>query len=73
MISLNVFSSFYGAFCELGPYRPTPNTTLLTDNPFTWNRNANLLVIDQPIGVGWSYGPRQVGNQDQVAGSCSAC
>lgn len=64
-----IYSSFYGAFCELGPYRTQPNSTNLTDNPFPWNQNANLLIIDQPIGVGWSYGPRQVGTQEQVSGA----
>lgn len=51
----------------MGPYRPIINTTSLTDNPYTWNSKVNLLVVDQPIGVGWSFGPRQVGNQQQVA------
>lgn len=39
---------------ELGPCNiDGPNSTVL--NPFGWNSQANLLVVDQPIGVGWSY------------------
>jgi carboxypeptidase C (cathepsin A) len=26
-----------------------------TFNPHSWNTNANLILIDQPVGVGWSY------------------
>jgi hypothetical protein len=24
-------------------------------NPFSWNTNANLFFLDQPVGVGYSY------------------
>ncbi|KAH7919224.1 alpha/beta-hydrolase [Leucogyrophana mollusca] len=47
-------SSSLGLFMELGPCR------VLTDNgstyhPESWNSNANLFFIDQPVGVGFSY------------------
>jgi Serine carboxypeptidase len=47
-----------------------PSRTLITDyagpcqikdangtsfNPYSWNSNANIFFIDQPVGVGWSY------------------
>ncbi|KAI0635406.1 serine carboxypeptidase [Trametes polyzona] len=47
-------SSAYGLLMELGPCRVTgPNTT----EPFkySWNENANIFFIDQPVGVGFSY------------------
>ena len=28
----------------------------LTNNPLSWNTNASLVFIDNPIGVGYSYG-----------------
>ncbi|KAF9242675.1 serine carboxypeptidase [Melanogaster broomeanus] len=47
-------SSSLGLFMELGPCRAlTENGT--TYHPESWNTNANLFFIDQPIGVGFSY------------------
>jgi hypothetical protein len=31
----------------------SPNSTKF--NEFSWNTRANLLVLDQPVGVGFSY------------------
>ena len=47
-------SSLFGAFSELGPIRIELNGTL-TENPFAWNQNANLLFIESPPGTGFSY------------------
>ncbi|KAF8959809.1 serine carboxypeptidase [Flammula alnicola] len=47
-------SSSLGLFMELGPCRvPGPNGTVF--HPESWNTNANVFFIDQPIGVGFSY------------------
>ncbi|KAH7885523.1 Alpha/Beta hydrolase protein [Phlebopus sp. FC_14] len=47
-------SSSLGLFMELGPCRVlTENGT--TYHPESWNTNANIFFIDQPIGVGFSY------------------
>lgn len=32
---------------------PDSNSTTL--NEFAWNNNVNMLYIDQPVGVGYSY------------------
>ncbi|XP_047318246.1 serine carboxypeptidase-like 34 [Impatiens glandulifera] len=45
----------YGAAEELGPFFPMKNTRDLKFNKHTWNKAANLLFIDSPVGVGFSY------------------
>lgn len=46
-------ASSFGAFYELGPY-VTDDNGKLKPNPFAWNKNFGLLIIDQPIGTGYS-------------------
>ncbi|EMD33573.1 hypothetical protein CERSUDRAFT_117687 [Gelatoporia subvermispora B] len=47
-------SSAFGLFMELGPCRVITSDNV-TSNPFSWNANANIFFVDQPIGVGFSY------------------
>lgn len=47
-------SSMLGLFAENGPYKINDDLTL-SDNPYSWHRVANLLVIDQPAGTGLSF------------------
>lgn len=42
-----------GAFSENGPFRP--NGQALTRNDYSWNREANMLYLETPVGVGFSY------------------
>ncbi|XP_073130468.1 serine carboxypeptidase-like 45 isoform X1 [Henckelia pumila] len=42
-----------GAFSENGPFRPNGNA--LVRNEYSWNREANVLYLESPIGVGFSY------------------
>ncbi|KAF5184019.1 Serine carboxypeptidase-like [Thalictrum thalictroides] len=44
-----------GAFTELGPFFPTGDGRGLVRNPKSWNKVSNLLFIESPAGVGWSY------------------
>jgi carboxypeptidase C (cathepsin A) len=47
-------SSSLGLFMELGPCRAlTEDGTAY--HPESWNTNANIFFIDQPVGVGFSY------------------
>ncbi|KXN82159.1 Carboxypeptidase Y [Leucoagaricus sp. SymC.cos] len=47
-------SSSIGLFFELGPCR-IPDANGPKFHPESWNTNANIIFIDQPIGVGFSY------------------
>ncbi|CAM8902527.1 unnamed protein product [Rhodiola kirilowii] len=42
-----------GAFSENGPFRP--NKDGLLRNEHSWNREANMLYLESPVGVGFSY------------------
>ncbi|XP_031489572.1 serine carboxypeptidase-like 45 [Nymphaea colorata] len=42
-----------GAFSENGPFRPSGN--VLVRNEYSWNIEANMLFVEAPAGVGFSY------------------
>nr|XP_023874435.1 serine carboxypeptidase-like 46 [Quercus suber] len=44
----------YGAFMEHGPFQPGDNG-LLVKNGYSWNLESNMLYVESPIGVGFSY------------------
>ncbi|KAH7107934.1 Alpha/Beta hydrolase protein [Auriculariales sp. MPI-PUGE-AT-0066] len=50
--------SLFGLLMELGPCAIIDNGTSTQFNPFSWNSNANMLFIDQPLTVGYSYSER---------------
>ncbi|XWS68475.1 hypothetical protein CRYUN_Cryun04dG0093600 [Craigia yunnanensis] len=45
----------YGEAEELGPFFPQKDVTTLKLNPHRWNKAANLLFVESPVGVGFSY------------------
>ncbi|PVF96677.1 peptidase S10 serine carboxypeptidase [Serendipita vermifera] len=52
-------SSALGLFAELGPCWIDPRSSNGTSwNEWGWNRESNLIFLDQPIDVGYSYGDK---------------
>lgn len=49
-----------GLFQENGPCHFVNGASTPSLNPYSWNNFANMLYIDQPIGVGFSYGTDSV-------------
>ncbi|KAG0472035.1 hypothetical protein HPP92_016581 [Vanilla planifolia] len=45
----------YGASEEIGPFRINRTGVELYLNKHSWNREANLLFLESPVGVGFSY------------------
>ncbi|KAF2305436.1 hypothetical protein P3X46_004746 [Hevea brasiliensis] len=43
-----------GAFSEHGPFRPSGGEKLVI-NEYSWNKEANMLYLESPAGVGFSY------------------
>ncbi|CAH9077110.1 unnamed protein product [Cuscuta epithymum] len=44
-----------GAFVELGPFGVNPDGKTLYSRKFSWNKVVNVLYLDSPAGVGFSY------------------
>ncbi|KAK6929216.1 Peptidase S10, serine carboxypeptidase [Dillenia turbinata] len=45
----------YGAAEEIGPFRINPDGKTLYFNKYAWHNLANLLFLESPAGVGFSY------------------
>jgi carboxypeptidase C (cathepsin A) len=47
-------SGLIGFMTEQGPFRPD-ETGKLQENVYAWNKIANMVFLEQPVGVGFSY------------------
>jgi cathepsin A (carboxypeptidase C) len=54
-------SSLTGLFMELGPSSITEDRKVKF-NPNSWNANASVIFLDQPVNVGYSYSSSSVSN-----------
>ncbi|KAI1762779.1 carboxypeptidase S1-like protein B [Hypoxylon sp. FL1150] len=62
-------SSMYGLFTENGPCYVNADSNSTTLSRWAWNTNVNMLFLDQPTQVGFSYDILQNFTVDLVTGS----
>jgi cathepsin A (carboxypeptidase C) len=48
-------SSMLGLLTEHGPYVMENEGTTFNENKYSWNKEVNMLYIESPAGVGYSY------------------
>ncbi|GAB9474564.1 Serine protease family s10 [Globisporangium polare] len=60
-------SSLAGCFTENGPLLVNDDGQGVRVNDFAWNKNAHLLCIESPVGVGFSYNASDVYVADDLS------
>ncbi|ORY99016.1 Alpha/Beta hydrolase protein [Syncephalastrum racemosum] len=60
-------SSTAGLWMELGPCRVEESGNSTHYNPHSWNAAANMLFLDQPANVGYSYGKSRTKSSKESA------
>ncbi len=56
-------SGLFGFLAENGPFRPLKDGATLAVNPYSWNRKANMLFVEQPVSVGFSFATNEMDKQ----------
>uniref|UniRef100_A0A7S3KD17 Carboxypeptidase n=1 Tax=Euplotes crassus TaxID=5936 RepID=A0A7S3KD17_EUPCR len=63
-------SSAYGNLIENGPFKlvdgPSDSVHVHSVTEQAWTEEANMLYLDQPVGVGYSYGHMPIVNMSQI-------
>ena len=59
-------SSTLALLFENGPCKVNDSGSATVSNPYSWNTNSNILWLDQPAGVGFSYGTESDSNEEMV-------
>ena len=65
-------SGLAGFMTEQGPFRPTADGNLV-ENPHSWNKLANMVFIEQPAGVGFSYTKTKMNYTVRLLSSVVSC
>ena len=59
-------SSTLALLTENGPCSVNPDGESTSVNPYSWTETAHVLWLDQPAGVGFSYGSEDDANEKMV-------
>lgn len=59
-------SSLTGLFFELGPASIGDDLKPIR-NPYSWNNNASVIFLDQPVNVGYSYSSQSISDTKAAA------
>jgi hypothetical protein len=54
---------------ENGPCKINADSNSTSPNPWSWNNNVNMLYIDQPVQVGFSYDELVASTLDTLTGT----
>lgn len=60
-------SSTTGLLFELGPCRVENGGLNTSYNPYSWTESANVIFLDSPVQVGYSYGAKAVASSQDTA------
>eukprot|EP01084_Bolivina_argentea_P216922 368407_1 len=64
-------SSLYGLFYENGPIHIDIDGTLYDNTAYSWNHNANIIYLESPICVGFSYADTTINNKTKLQKPCN--